>query len=170
MGDPQFAKYPDLSLSQHIFHITNPESSRATKQASLRSLDEAIKEYKMAPLYRHLAHPTEGIMNITGEGTTDHPDGQALRRTSSSAATLLASRRPSFDVTLSWDEQLYEKLRTDNEKELETIQKEEDEATEKAGETEIQAARGKRAEFLTRIGEKVRGPLSNGGSEAKTLC
>lgn len=155
MGDPQFAKYPELQLSQHIFHISNPESTRAVKHASLRSLQDAIKEYKMAPLYRHLAHPTEGIMNATGEGTSDHPEGHALRRQSSSAATFLGSRRPSLDVTLSWDEQLYEQLKADNEKELEAIQKEEDEATEKAGETEIQAARGKRAEFLTRVGEKA---------------
>jgi 26S proteasome regulatory subunit N7 len=155
MGDPQFAKYPHLQLSQHIFHISNPESTRAVKQASLRALQDAITENKMAPLYRHLAHPTEGVMNVAGEGTADHSEGHALRRTSSSAATLLASRRPSLDVPISWDEQLYERMKADNEKELEAIQKEEDEATEKAGETEIQAARGKRAEFLTRIGEKV---------------
>jgi len=109
-------------------------------------------------------------MNVAGEGTADHPDGQALRRTSSSAATLLASRRPSLDVTLSWDEQLYEQLRTDNEKELEAIQKEEDEATEKAGETEIQGARGKRAEFLTRIGEKVNDLCLDTRPKAKTCC
>jgi 26S proteasome regulatory subunit N7 len=109
----------------------------------------------MAPLYRHLAHPTEGIMNASIEGTPDHPVGHALRRTSCSAATLLASRRPSLDVTLTWDERLYEELRENNEKELEAIQKEEDESVEKAGETEIQAAKGKRAEFFTRIGEKV---------------
>ena len=93
-------------------------------------------------------------MNTSGE-TAEHQVGHALRRTSSSAATLLASRRPSLDVTLTWDETLYDKLREDNEKELEAIQKEQDEAVEKAGETEIQAAKGKRAEFFTRIGEKV---------------
>src|SRR5262249_40639641 len=124
MGDPQFAKYPDLQLAQHIFHISNPSSSRTVKQSSLRSLHDAITKYKMAPLYRHLAHPTEGIMNTSGEGTAEHPVGHALRRTSSSAATLLASRRPSLDVTLTWDERLYEELREDNEKELEAIQKE----------------------------------------------
>lgn len=114
----------------------------------------------MAPLYRHLAHPTEGIMNAVGEGSS-HQGTASLRRTSSSATTLLATRRPSLDVGLSWDEALYEELKADNEKELDAIQKEEDESAEKAGETEVQAARGKRAEFLTRIGEKVhcfRGP------------
>jgi 26S proteasome regulatory subunit N7 len=58
-------------------------------------------------------------------------------------------------VSLPWDEQLFEKLNAENEKELEAIQKEEDEATEKAGETEIQGARGKRAEFWTKVGDKV---------------
>lgn len=60
-----------------------------------------------------------------------------------------------MDITLPWDESLYEELNKENEKELEAIQKEEDEATEKAGETEIQTARGKRAEFWTRVGDKV---------------
>lgn len=68
MGEPQFSKYPDLQLAQHIFHITSPTSSRPVRQTSLTALENAIKEYKMAPLYRHLAHPTEGIMNATGEG------------------------------------------------------------------------------------------------------
>ena len=58
-------------------------------------------------------------------------------------------------VILPWDEALYEKLKAQNEKELEDIKKEEEEATEKAGETEIQSARGKRAEFWTRVGDKV---------------
>lgn len=60
-----------------------------------------------------------------------------------------------MDISLPWDEALYEELSKENEKELEAIQKEEDEATEKAGETEIQTARGKRAEFWTRVGDKV---------------
>ena len=63
-----------------------------------------------------------------------------------------------MDVEFPWDEELYEKLKADNEAELETFEKEEEEAAEKAGETEIQAARGKRAEFWSRVGEKV--PLS----------
>lgn len=60
-----------------------------------------------------------------------------------------------MNVTLPWDEKLYDELKADNEKELDAIQKEEDEAAEKAGETEIQAARSKRAEFWTRVGDKV---------------
>src|SRR2546423_1598540 len=48
MGDPQFAKYPDLQLSQHIFHITNPSSSKGTQRVSLKILQDAIKENKMA--------------------------------------------------------------------------------------------------------------------------
>ena len=107
----------------------------------------------MAPLYKHIAHPTEGILNLIGDGTSQQPFG-GVRRASSTASMLLA-RRPSLAISLPWDENLYEKLKAENEKELETIQKEEDDASEAAGETEIQAARGKRAEFWTRIGDKV---------------
>ena len=56
---------------------------------------------------------------------------------------------------LPWDATLYEELKEDNEKELVAIQKEEEEAEGNAGETEVQAARGKRAEFWARIGDKV---------------
>ena len=56
---------------------------------------------------------------------------------------------------MSWNEDLYESLKQENDTELEGFQKEEDEAAEKAGETEIQAARGKRAEFWSRVGDKV---------------
>lgn len=106
----------------------------------------------MAPLYRYLAHPTDGIMNALGEGTSQHSGTVGLRRTSSN---MLATRRPSLSVTLTWDEALYNKLADANKEELEKIQKEEDEAIEKAGETEVQSAKGKRAEFLTRVGDKV---------------
>jgi 26S proteasome regulatory subunit N7 len=161
MGDILYAKYPDLSLSQHIFHLTNPHSTERTQQASLTALQNAIKEHKMAPLYRHLAHPVDGILNAPGEGAATSPIGVAPRRQSSSIGSLLATRRgsrgnvSSGHVTLPWDEALYEELVKDNEAELEGIQKEEEEAVEKAGETEIQSARGKRAEFWTRIGDKV---------------
>ena len=58
-------------------------------------------------------------------------------------------------VDFPWDNELYEKLKAENEEELETFQKEEDEAAESAGDTEVQAARGKRAEFWARVGDKV---------------
>lgn len=51
---------------------------------------------------------------------------------------------------------MYEEMKTDNDTELDAIQEEEDEAAEKAGETEVQAARGKRAEFWARVCDKVR--------------
>ncbi|KAF2123963.1 26S proteasome regulatory subunit RPN7 [Dothidotthia symphoricarpi CBS 119687] len=152
MGDPQFAKYPNLQLSQHIFQITNPAASKAAKQTSLKSLQDAISEHKMAPLYRHLAHPAEGVLNASGEGTAEQPSSH--RRPSASVVTMLATKNPSLEVPLAWDEKLYDSLQADNEKELEVIKKEEDEAAEKAGETEVQAARGKRAELYNRIGDK----------------
>lgn len=153
MGDPQFAKYPDLQLAQSIFQLTNPAASKTVKQSSLKSVQDAISEHKMAPLYRYLAHPADGVLNAPGEGSAEQPTSH--RRPSASIANMLATKNPSLDVPLSWDEKLYESLQADNEKELEAIQKEEDEAAEKAGETEVQAARGKRAELYNRIGDKV---------------
>lgn len=72
------------------------------------------------------------------------------------SSNLLPPKKPLPSGILSWDESLYEELKADNEKELAEIQKEEEEAEEKAGETEVQAARSKRAEFWARVGDKVR--------------
>jgi len=154
MSDPQYHKYPLLNLSQHIFHISNPACPPPKQQTALEGLQDAIKEHKMAPLYKHLAHPTEGILNPVGEGSAS-ASPPPLRRQGSSLGSMLASKTPSHNFDLPWDEHLYESLKADNEKELETIQKEEDEAKEKEGETEIQAARAKRAEFWARVGDKV---------------
>jgi len=153
MGEPLFAKYPNLQLAQHIFQLTNPTCSKSAKQASLKSVQDAIQEHKMAPLYRYLAHPVDGVLNAPGEGTAQQPTSH--RRPSSSAASMLATKNPNVEIPLAWDEKLYDTLKAENEKELETIQKEEDEAVEKAGETEVQAARGKRAELYNSIGDKV---------------
>lgn len=112
----------------------------------------------MAPLYRHLAHPTEGVLNPKGEGAAaaaTSPPPQPSRRGSLVSSNLLPSKRSLLSGLLPWDESLYEELKADNERELEDIQKEEEEAQEKAGETEVQAARSKRAEFWARVGDKV---------------
>ncbi len=110
----------------------------------------------MAPLYKYLAHPTEGILNAVGESVSSASAPQKPLGRKSSAAGMIASKSPSSGANLPWDEAVYQKLKTDNDKELEEIQKEEDEAVEKAGDTEIMSARGKRAEFFARIGDKVR--------------
>lgn len=115
----------------------------------------------MAPLYRHLAHPTEGILNSKGEGsasatTAAPPAPRPNRRGSLVSSNIVPPRKTLSSGVLPWDEKLYEELKAENEKELEEIQKEEDEAHEKAGETEVQAARNKRAEFWARVGDKVR--------------
>ena len=68
---------------------------------------------------------------------------------------MVARRRSSGTFDFPWDQALYEKLKAENEEELETFQKEEEDAEEKAGETEVQAAKGKRAEFWARVGDKV---------------
>ncbi|TVY51073.1 putative 26S proteasome regulatory subunit rpn7 [Lachnellula cervina] len=152
-SDPQYAKYPLLPLAQHIFTLTNPSSPKTIQQTSLKSLQDAIAEHKMAPLYRYLAHPSEGILNATGVSSahSTKPPGRKP-----SAAGMVASKNSIPKIDLPWDEALYEKLKKENDEELEAFKKEEEEAAEKAGETEVQAARGKRAEFWARVGDKDR--------------
>jgi 26S proteasome regulatory subunit N7 len=151
-SDPQYAKYPLLPLAQHIFTLTNPAASKSIQQTSLKSLQDAITEHKMAPFYRYLAHPSEGILNASGVSTshTEKPLGRKP-----SATGLVASKTSIPKVDLPWDEAVYERLKKENDEELEGFQKEEEEAAEKAGDTEVQAARGKRAEFWARVGDKV---------------
>ncbi len=151
-SDPQYAKYPYLPLAQHIFTLTNPSAPKATQQASLKTLQDAITEHKMAPLYRYLAHPTEGILNETGVSSSQ-PTKQPGRKPS--AAGMVASKYSIPKIDLPWDEALYEKLKKENDEELAGYKKEEEEAAETAGDTEVQAARGKRAEFWARVGDKV---------------
>ena len=148
-SDPQYAKYPNLSLSQDIFTLTNPSAADTSRQTSLKRLQDAISEHKMAPLYRHLAHPSDGALNAAGEGSARR---MSASRKPNGTSSIMGGRK---GVTFPWDEKLFEKLKADNEKELETFQKEEEEAEEKAGDTEVQAAKGKRAEFWARVGDKV---------------
>lgn len=152
-SDPQYAKWPLLPLAQHVFSLTNPYATRPTQQTAAKQLQDAISEHKMAPLYRYLAHPLDGILNAVGEGSSSVPGNPLGRK--SSAVGMIATKSATASINLPWDEALYQSLQTDNDRELEEIQKEEDEAVEKAGETEIQAARGKRAEFWARVGDKV---------------
>ncbi|KAN0119631.1 PCI domain containing protein [Hyaloscypha variabilis] len=153
-SDPQYAKYPLLPLAQHIFTLTNPSAPKAVQQTSLKSLQDAITEHKMAPLYRYLAHPAEGILNATGETSSKSTPAPLGRKPS--AAGMVASKHSIPKIDLPWDEALYEKLKKENDEELDGFKKEEEEAAEKAGETEVQAARGKRAEFWARVGDKDR--------------
>ena len=151
-SDPLYAKYPDLSLAQDIFTLTSSAATQASQQNALKKLEGAIAEHKMAPLYRYLAHPTEGILNFSGEGTSGRSSGPNKRQANGVSKMTAGVPR----LALAWNEEHYESLKKSNEEELEGFQKEEDEAAEKAGETEIQAARGKRAEFWSRVGDKVR--------------
>ncbi|KAK3955198.1 26S proteasome subunit RPN7-domain-containing protein [Pseudoneurospora amorphoporcata] len=153
-SDPQYAKWPLLPLAQHVFTLTNPYATRPAQQAAVKNLQDAIAEHKMAPFYRYLAHPTEGVLNSVGEGSSNTAVAGKLGRKSSIAAGMIATHNPTTSLSLPWDENLYQQLQADNEKELEEFQKEEDEAVEKAGDTEIQAAKGKRAEFWARVGDK----------------
>jgi 26S proteasome regulatory subunit N7 len=151
-SDPQYAKYPLLPLSQNIFTLTNPQAPQATQQSALKNLQDAIVEHKMAPLYKYLAHPTEGILNVAGQGSSSQTTKPPARKPS---IQLVAKKDAVPKVSFPWDQGLYDGLSKDNEEELAKYKKEEEEAEEQAGETEIQAARGKRAEFYARIGDKV---------------
>jgi 26S proteasome regulatory subunit N7 len=166
-SEPQFARYPNLSLAQNIFSLAvSPSSAQHT---SLKNLQDAIKEHKMAPLYRHLAHPTEGVLNSLGESTSKAPSTPLpTRRGSLVSSNLLPPKKSVRSGLLPWDESLYEELKADNEKELESIQKEETDAEEAAGETEVQAARSKRAEFWARVGDKVGYDMLRGRNDANT--
>ncbi|KAH8666727.1 proteasome regulatory particle, non-ATPase-like protein [Xylariales sp. PMI_506] len=151
-SDPQYAKWPLLPLVQHVFTLTNPYATRAAQQSSVKILQDAISEHKMAPLYRYLAHPVEGAINTAGEGTSSAPQKSVSRK--SSVVGMVGSKPPSTGAGLPWDEEVYNKLKAENDKELGEFQTEEEEAVEKAGDTEVAAARAKRAEFFARVGDK----------------
>ncbi|KAK8069387.1 26S proteasome subunit RPN7-domain-containing protein [Apiospora phragmitis] len=151
-SDPQYAKWPLLPLAQHVFTLTNSYATRPAQQSSIKSLQDAISEHKMAPLYKYLAHPTEGILNLAGEGSASSAPQKPVSRKPSNAGML--ANKASTGASLPWDEEVYNKLKAENDKELEAFQKEEDDAVEQAGDTEIMAARGKRAEYFAKIGDK----------------
>ncbi|KAK2740170.1 hypothetical protein FQN55_009011 [Onygenales sp. PD_40] len=151
-SDPQYAKYPNLALAQDIFNLSNPACAAATRQGSLKKLQSAISEHHMAPLYRHLAHPVEGILNNSQDTAQQHTSSTGSKVLVTS--NLLSNRKVPQKIDLPWDEKLYDSLVAENKKELDALQKEEDEAAEAAGDTEVQAARGKRAEFWARVGDK----------------
>ncbi|KAI1268175.1 26S proteasome subunit RPN7-domain-containing protein [Xylariaceae sp. FL1019] len=153
-SDPQYAKWPLLPLSQHVFTLTNSYASKPAQQAAVKSLQDAIQEHKMAPLYKYLAHPTEGIINSSGEASSAQAAHQKPLARKPSAAGMVATKGATSGANLPWDDSIYQKLKAENDTELEEIQKEEEEAVEKAGDTEIAAARGKRAEFFAKIGDK----------------
>lgn len=153
-SDPQYAKWPLLPLSQHVFTLTNGYATQAAQQASVKALQDAIAEDKMAPFYRYLAHPIDGILNTLGEGGASGP-GKPLSR-KSSLVGMVATKSPVTNVSLPWDEGIYAKLTEENEKELEGLKKEEEDAVEQAGDTEVIAAKGKWGEFWARVGDKVR--------------
>jgi len=155
-SDPQYANYPDLELAQHIFQLSNPSAPRVAQEASLLALQNAIKEHSMAPLYRYLAHPVDGILNASGEGTSSKPAATGTAAKKPSPAILKGSKAASQRVEFPWDEKLYEELSKKNEAELEGYEKEMEEAEEKAGDQEVLKAKGKKAELWARVGDKVR--------------
>lgn len=152
-SDPQYAKWPLLPLSQHVYILTNAHASRTAHEAAARALRDAITQDKMAPFYRYLAHPVEGLLNAVADSGGSASTKPSSRK--SSLVGMVANRTLTSGVDFHWDQELYTRLKEDNDKELAGLQKEEDEAVEQAGETEVLAAQGKRAEFWARVGDKV---------------
>src|SRR4051812_13348837 len=60
-SDPQYAKYPDLSIAQHIYQLSTPSLSTYHDRSSTTLL-ESIKSNSAAPLLKYLADPNEGIL------------------------------------------------------------------------------------------------------------
>ncbi|KAK3067422.1 proteasome regulatory particle subunit [Teratosphaeriaceae sp. CCFEE 6253] len=174
MGDPQYLKYPQLALAQSVFTLAAPSTTADAKQSALTTLQDAIREHKMAPLYAYLAHPQTGQINASGESSssavlsptlsrsntnmssTGPPSHPSRRKSSISGPSIVGvlGGKTDISVELPWDEALYNELKADNEKEVAAIAKEEEEAAERAGETEVTAAQSKRAELYARIGDK----------------
>ena len=133
MGEPQYLSYPPLPLAQSVFTLASPYASTESKQTSLSTLQDGIRENKMAPLYYYLADPKTGKLNPAGEGTASaglspvisrqntmtgmgmNPETM-LRRTSSinspSMVGVLGGKTDS-SVELPWDEKLYNELKED---------------------------------------------------------
>lgn len=96
-SDPQYIKYPDLRLAQDVFNLSNAAAPQTVRQASLKKLQNAISEYKMAPFYRHLAHPVEGVLNSSGEGGPQHPHGSGV---GGAVKTLLNSNMLFYSLSI----------------------------------------------------------------------
>lgn len=154
-SDPQYAKYPDLSLAQDIFTLTNSSTSKSQRQAALKKLKDAISEHKMAPLYRHLAHPVEGLLNSAGTGSSASTKSASSRGRRMSGLAGVAVGAVARDVSMDWDEKFYDSLVKENEEELKAFEKEEEDAAENAGDVEVLQAKGKKAEFWAKVLDKV---------------
>lgn len=68
----------------------------------------------------------------------------------------MAAGAVAHDVAMDWDEKFYEGLVKENEEELKTFDKEEEDAAESAGDVEVLQAKGKKAEFWAKVLDKVR--------------
>ena len=90
---------------------------------------------------------------MSSQGGSSAP-GRPLSR-KSSLVGMIATKPAAANISLPWDEGHYNQLKEDNDRELQEFQKEEDDAVEQAGDTEVMAAQGKRAEFWARVGDKA---------------
>lgn len=60
-SDPQYNKYPNLTLAHHIFVLQSPTLG-SSHPGSQKALTDSISADSQAPLYRYLYHPTDGVL------------------------------------------------------------------------------------------------------------
>ncbi|KAF7311623.1 hypothetical protein MKEN_01065500 [Mycena kentingensis (nom. inval.)] len=123
---------PDLSLPQNLFTLSNPSLSRYHDEAR-KSLLEGIKSNEMGPWYRSL---------------TQVPAPESPLSPSASSSSPVPSVVPL-------DSALLEELEAKNKATLEKLDERLKHAQETEGESEISDALKGRANYLTKIGDKV---------------
>ena len=142
MADEVIPPYPNLDVAEHSYRLLTPSLSHLHSQAQA-SLLEAIKADEMGPYYRSL-YDTPNI-TINPLASPRIPQSPRLARAQLESGPL--GRR---------DDTLLAELDEQNQKTLEGFEEKIKEAEKTEGESEIGEAWRAKANYLTRIGEKVR--------------
>lgn len=147
MSDPSdvVLPIPNLSLAQNLFTLSNPSLSRFHNDARAALL-EGIKADEMGPWYRSLTQ-------APSSSTPDTQTAQASSQSSTSAAAAAVAPTPTV---VPFDATILEELEKKNSAALEKLDERLKHAQETEGESEISDALRGRANYLTKIGDKVR--------------
>jgi 26S proteasome regulatory subunit N7 len=144
MSDPSdvVLPIPNLSLAQNLFTLSNPSLSRFHDEARAALL-EGIQANEMGPWYRVLTQ-------APAASTSESPASQTPAQSSSSAPAAV----PTATV-IPFDATILEELEKKNTATLEKLDERLKHAQETEGESEISDALRGRANYLTKIGDKV---------------
>lgn len=135
---------PNLSLAQNLFTLSNPSLVRFHDVARAALL-EGIKADEMGPWYRSLTG--QPPLTSTAESQTTQPSSQSSTSASPVAPT---------PTVIPFDATILEELEKKNSAALEKLDERLKHAQETEGESEISDALRGRANYLTKIGDKVR--------------